>query len=108
MRALTAAPREADLGDGCATQSKGHAHADAALQSFETEIARLEGDLSELTEDAEPQRIDDLALVADLVGDQIWSPEAVVVIAPQEVLVVDVSAAQCGLEIKGDPVPRVR
>src|ERR1700730_14356551 len=105
---LAGAPPEADFGDGGSAQPKGRGHPDARFQPVEAEIAGLKADLPRLGKEPEPQRIDDLPLVAYLVGDHIRRAEAVVAIAPQEILIVDVGPSQGGLTVKGDPVPRVR
>src|SRR6266481_7290857 len=105
---LAGAPPEADFGDGGSPQPQGRGHPDARFQPVEAEITGLEADLPRLGEEPEPQRVDDLPLVAYLVGDQIPGAKPVVVIAPQEILVVDVGPSQGGLTVKGDPVPRVR
>src|SRR3984893_4675126 len=105
---LAGAPPEADFGDGGSAQPKGRGHPDARFQPVEAELAGLEADLPPLREDPEPQRVDDLPLVAYLVGDQIRGAKAVVVIAPQGILIVDVGPSQGGLPGEWAPVPRVR
>ncbi len=108
LHPFTAAPREADLKDSGSAQSKCGADADAGFQSLEAEVARFPAHLAKLCEYAYPEGVHDLALVADLVRNEIGVSEAIVAIAPQQVLIVDVGAAQCRLQIEGHPVPRVR
>src|SRR5207247_856497 len=103
-----AAPREADLEDRRSAESKCGAESSAGLQSIEVEVVRFPAHLAELGEHAYAERVQDPALVADLVRHEIGLPEAIVAVAPQEVLIVDVRAAQCRLEIEGNPVPRER
>jgi len=64
--------------------------------------------LAELVEHADAQGIQDPALVADLVRHEIGFPEAIVAIAPQQVLIADVRATQCRLKIERDPISRER
>src|SRR5215469_470922 len=102
------APAEADLGDGGPAQSEGEARAHAGLEPAEAEVAGVLPDLAVLAEDADAQRVEDLPLVVELVGDQVGIPEAVVVVAPEHVLVVDVGASDGGLEIEGHAIVRPR
>src|SRR5262250_1857709 len=102
-------PAEAELGDGGPAQPEGEARAKAGLEPAEAEIARVVADPAVLGEDADAQRIEDLPLVVELVGDQVGIPEAVVAIAPEHVLVVDVGAPNGGLEVEGHAIvgPRI-
>src|SRR5713101_7057982 len=102
---FTAAPRETDFKDRCAAKSKCAAQAEAGFQSLEAEVAWFPAHLAELSEHAHPQGVQDPALVADLVCHEIGIPEAIITIAPQQVLIVDVRATQCRLKIEGHPVP---
>src|SRR5215471_5028983 len=108
LHPFIATPREADLEDCLSAKSERAADAHAGLQSVKAEIARSMAHLAQLTEYADSKRVHDLALVADLVRDEIVVAEAVVPIAAQQILVVDVGAAHCRLKIEGHRVPRIR
>src|SRR5215470_3202331 len=108
LHPFPAAPREADLKHSLSAKSERTAHAEAGLQPFKAQIARLSAHLPELGEHANPEGVHDLALIADLVCHEVLVTEAVVPVASQQVLVVDVGAAQGRLEIEGNPIPRER
>src|SRR5262249_13298464 len=108
LHPFVATPREADLEDRHPAESKRAADADAVLQTVKAEIAGAPAHLAHLAEYADSERVHDLALVADLVRDEIVVAETVVPIASQQVLVVDVGAAHCRLKVEGHRVPRIR
>src|SRR5262249_31196827 len=103
-----AAPRETDFKEGPPAQSERRGHTNAGLQSLKPEIVRLSAHLAKLTKYPYPERIHDLPLVADLVRHEIAVTEAIVRIAPQQVLVVNVGAAKSRLKIERDTVPAIR
>src|SRR5207237_7280436 len=67
VQTLRRAPSEADFTNGCTTQSKRDGRPHAGFQSVEAQVAGPQTDPAELTEDTDPQGVDDLALIADLV-----------------------------------------
>src|ERR1700736_5730936 len=63
---LAGAPPETDFSDGGSAQPKARAPPDARFQSVEAEVAGLKAALPRLGKEPEPQRVDDLPLVAYL------------------------------------------
>src|SRR5262249_5932008 len=99
------APRETDFKESLSAKAERGAHTDAGLQSGKPEIARVPAHLAKLTKYPHPERVHDLPLVAHLVRHEIAVTKAIVDIAPQQVLIVNVGAAQCRLKIERHTVP---